>query len=118
MEVRILLLPRYSPDWATFRRTFVSLNRQAELARLIAWAKRKRLSGPLALYTRHLSDEQVRCAHYALRCHRTAKLAYVVHTLTSPLRPRPVYLRPGAAAGNKVRVACPPITMGYTDLQV
>ncbi len=85
------------------RLVFLSLNRQAELQRIIRWAQRKRLAQPLKFYRRRLEDEQVRHARYALISPRAAIVARWVHFLTRPFRPTPRFYHKGSAAPYRTR---------------
>ena len=84
---------------------FYSLNRQAELERLIQWAQRKRLVVPLKLYRQQLEDEQVRYSRYTMISPRITRFAHIIHFLTRPFRPTPCSYRKGSATGYKVRIA-------------
>lgn len=65
------------------------MNRRAELLRLIRWAERKRLSGPLRAYQARLEDEELRLIRYMLRFPNPTRWAYRVHHLNNLLFPAP-----------------------------
>ncbi len=81
--------------WALLR----TLNRRAELERLISWATCKRLTGPREFYRSRLLDEEVRLSRYALRSPRwVVTLAYLVHCFNRLVFPPRRHMRRGAAA--------------------
>lgn len=81
--------------WSLLR----TLNRRAELERLVAWAARKRLTGPRELYRSRLLDEEVRLARQAIMSPRlVVTLAYLVHYFNRLVFPPRRYMRRGAAA--------------------
>jgi hypothetical protein len=81
-----------------FYTIFCTLNRQAELERLSAWAARKRLPGPRRLYENRLEDERLRLTRYTLRWPRMVAWAYRAQRLSTLLHPTPRYCRRGSAA--------------------
>ena len=52
-----------------------SLNRANELRRLMAWARRKRLEGPLDLYTSRMVEEETKLMKLSLRFPNEMRLA-------------------------------------------
>lgn len=91
-------LTTITTSWYRFRAIYRCLERRTELARLIAWAERKKLTGPRDLYYSRRADEELRLLHYTVRHPRTlawARRLLWVSALISP--PRRYYLR-GAAA--------------------
>ena len=83
--------------WHEFWMTLRALNRRAELLRLICWAKRKRLDGPLRAYRARLEDEELRLIRFAIRFPRPTQWAYRIHYLNNLLFPAPRYFSRGAA---------------------
>lgn len=77
--------------------TLRALNRRAELLRLIRWAKRKRLDGPLWAYQARLEGEELRLNRYAVRFPRPARWAYRIHCLNNLIFPAPRNFSRGAA---------------------
>lgn len=76
-----------------------TLNRRAELERLIAWATRKRLTGPREFYRSRLLDEEMRLSRYAITAPRwVVTLAYLLHNFNRLAFPPRRYMRRGAAA--------------------
>jgi hypothetical protein len=75
-----------------------TLNRHAELERLVRWAKRKRLPGPLRLYQSRLEGEEMRMARYTMRSPWLARWVWSLHRFKALLFPPPRYLPKGAAA--------------------
>lgn len=74
-----------------------SLNRRAELKRLVTWAQKKRLSGPQRHYEFLLTDTEVRLARYNLQYRRLTTIAYVFHRMNYLLFPEPTYISQGSA---------------------
>jgi hypothetical protein len=75
-----------------------AMNRQAELARLVEWAGRKRLAGPCRAYQARLGDEERRVVRYTLSSPRLAAWARRLQRLNRLISPAPRYLAPGSAA--------------------
>jgi len=75
-----------------------SFNRRAELMRLIQWARRKKLSGPLQAYQNRLIDEEKRLFHYALEFPSLLRWAKYLHRLNNLVNPIPRYVPKGSAA--------------------
>lgn len=75
--------------WYKFWQTLRALNRRAELLRLIRWAQRKRLKGPLRMYQRWLEDEELELNRLNVRYREPARWAYWVHLLNRLLFPAP-----------------------------
>ena len=88
-------------------RTFFSIlnvyNRQRELLRLQAWARRKQLAHPERLYRYRLDDEVVRLSRYTVQYPTLTRLAGLVHSLNNLFFPPPRYPRRGSAAGYRRR---------------
>jgi hypothetical protein len=76
-----------------------ALNRRGELERLIRWAARKRLTGPLKCYQHRLDDEDRRIWRYTVQSPRLVAWAHRVHRLNKLINPAPRYLARGSAAG-------------------
>jgi len=83
--------------WQEFWMTLRALNRRAELLRLISWAKRKRLDGPLRAYRARLEDEELRLIRFAIRFPRPTRWAYRIHYLNNLLFPAPRHYSRGSA---------------------
>ncbi len=82
------------------------LNRRSELERLVAWATRKRLTGPRRLYRSRLLDEEIRLSKYTVMSPGYAvTLAYLVHFSNRLVFPPHRYMRRGAAAGYAAKKA-------------
>jgi hypothetical protein len=79
-----------------------SVNRQHELTRLIAWAKRKNLSNPLQLYSDKLVQEEARVLRYRMHNTHLVALAYLIHRVAYGVFPPPQYHRRGAARGYRL----------------
>lgn len=76
-----------------------TLNRRAELERLVIWATRKRLAGPREFYRSRLLDEEVRLSRYTTTSPRlVVTLANLVHYSNRLAFPPRRYMRRGAAA--------------------
>lgn len=84
--------------WHRYFGILYCLNRRAELIRLVAWARRKRLKGPRALYMSRLAEEETRLLR--LRCQNPAlyRWAYLAHCANRLLFPPAQNHRRGAAA--------------------
>jgi hypothetical protein len=91
-------LTRRHRAWHEFWTTLHTLNRRAELERLVRWARRKGLPGPLRLYQSRLEGEEVRLARYAMQGPQLLRWVWLLHRLKSMLFPPPRYLPKGAAA--------------------
>jgi hypothetical protein len=78
-------------------------NRRAELLRLIGWAKRKRLAGPIRLYQHRLLDEEIRLNRYTLRYPSLTRWARFIHRLNIVLFPAPRYYSRGVAASYRYK---------------
>ncbi len=84
--------------WQRFWAVYRCLERRSDLQRLIDWAKRKRLKGPLNLYYTRMGDEEARLLGYTMRCRRTLWWARCFHWLSTTLNPPPRYRAKGSAA--------------------
>ena len=94
---------KYWAYWLVFQTILNSLNRRAELQRLISWARRKHLAGPIRGYTYRLSDEESRLAHYTLISPLIARLACVFYALACLFRRTRRFYPRGSAAKYKIR---------------
>lgn len=83
--------------WYKFWQTLRTLNRRAELQRLIRWAQRKRLKGPLRAYQRRIEGEELELNRLNVRYPGAARWAYRVHRLNNLLFPAPTRHARGAA---------------------
>jgi len=93
MRVIYRFWPRCYLFWAGWNRFWAIYHLQAQvedLERLCAWAKRKRLSGPLAYYRRLLTETERRLHSHAIRAPRLSRWAYLLcrvkNVLVSPPR--------------------------------
>ena len=75
-----------------------SLNRVDELRRLMAWARRKRLEGPLRLYTSRMVEEECKIMKISSRFPNQVRLARVVHMISILVSPKPRYMPKGSAS--------------------
>src|SRR6266536_3422809 len=82
-----------------------TFNRRAELYRLVAWAKRKRLAGPLRLYQSRVIDEERRLFRFRLESPRKTTAAYSVHRFAYILFPPTRYPAKRSARGYKRHVS-------------
>ena len=84
--------------WLVFGNAYRMLNRRDELARLVAWAEKKKLHGPLRAYTALLAETDwvVRGAERSVP--RAVRLAKIVQRLSKLVRGNPRYYQ-GAASG-------------------
>ena len=96
---------RWSDTWYRIRRFWMefegilgTLQRCSDLRRLIRWAARKRLPGPLACYRRRLQDEEQRLLMHTVRNPGLSAWARGMYWLRGVLIPPPHYYRRGAAA--------------------
>lgn len=75
-----------------------TLNRRAELERLVSWATRKCLAGPRKFYRSRLLDEKVRLSRYTITSPRwVVTLANIVHDFNRLLFPPRRYMHRGAS---------------------
>lgn len=84
--------------WYQFWTVYRCLERRANLERLIAWAERKRLPGPLKLYRSRVADEELRLMHHAIRSRlisNSARRFFWVCKVLNP--PRRTYAKGSAA---------------------
>src|SRR4051812_7496610 len=103
-------VPAYNPRqhkhrlaWREFYSIFCALNRRAELLRLVAWAKRKRLTRPQKLYESRLRDIEKLLLLYALHSPHLARSARTLHQLSRLVFPAPRYFPQGSAAIYRTR---------------
>lgn len=90
--------------WYKFWQTLRTLNRRAELQRLIRWARRKHLRGPLRVYQRRLEDEELELNRLNIRYPGAARWAYRVYRLNNLLFPTATHHSRGATIRqNKIR---------------
>jgi hypothetical protein len=82
-----------------FWKMLYCLNRRAELLRLIQWAERKQLAGPLRCYQARLADVEIRLQRYAIHNPHLTRWTRRFHRLCRVLMPPPRYYRRGSAAG-------------------
>lgn len=83
--------------WLAFQAVYCCLARQAELKRLVQWARRKRLPGPERAYRGRLTDGEARLAAYTLRHPGLVRIATGLFVVNNWLVPPPRYCRPGSA---------------------
>ena len=89
---------RFRQTWYQFWAIVYTLNRHAELGRLIAWAYRKQLRGPLRGYRNRRLQEEERLVRYAIHFPRLLKLARWLHRVSNLISPAPRYPATGSAA--------------------
>lgn len=89
---------------STFRQWFqqvqiilFSINRQAELKRLIAWAAQKNLPGPKKCYETHLNQEQQKQLLNRKHFPKQTKLAFLLYMISNVVSSKPNYLPSGSA---------------------
>jgi len=100
MRVIYRFWPRFYLFWANWNRFWAIYHLQGQvedLERLCGWARRKRLSGPLAYYRRLLTETERRLHSHAIRASRSFFWAHTLHRTYKLLVPPPRY-RKGAAA--------------------
>ena len=84
-------------SWQDFWSVYCALTRQAELERLLHWAKQKRLAGPCKGYQSRLEDEYRRIFTYRVRSPRLTALARLLQHFNKLLFPTPLYFPSGSA---------------------
>lgn len=84
--------------WQQFWWLFHRYARIADLERLIAWARRKRLSGPRNYYQYLLETEHTHLMRYTIREPQLSRWARVVYEVSTVLNPPPRYRARGSAA--------------------
>lgn len=94
---------QFRHNWSRFWTILHTVNRSAELLRLIAWAKRKKLRGPYNCYKRRLAEEEIRLHRYALRSPRLVRSARLVHHFSNLISTVPKYPPKGSAAGYRLQ---------------
>jgi hypothetical protein len=90
-------LIRYRNNWNDYWSAVHSLNRKAELIRLVQWAKRKRLTGPLKLYLTRLRQEENSIMHLRARNPKILAGARLMHCISNFVSPTPRYYPKGSA---------------------
>jgi hypothetical protein len=85
--------------WREFGSILRAMNRQSELERLVEWARRKKLPGPLRCYQSRLEDEARRVMRYSLSSPSLARWARRVYRLNKLIWPPPRYYARGSAVG-------------------
>jgi hypothetical protein len=88
----------YYTKWVLFWSILHSYNRRAELTRLVGWAEKRRVVGPLNLYKSRLVDEELRLMRYSFRFPRMRRIAYILHILSNLISSKPKYHPRGSAA--------------------
>ncbi len=89
---------RFLQTWYQFWAILHTFNRQAELGRLITWADRKQLRGPLRRYVQRRQQEEERLAYYAIRFPKLMKHARRLHAVGNLISPAPCFPAKGSAA--------------------
>jgi hypothetical protein len=74
------------------------LNRRAELVRLVKWAERKGIAGPLRFYQNRLEDEEIRLNFHTVRNPQLVRWARRFHRFNNLILPPPRHPRRGTAA--------------------
>lgn len=87
----------YHYHWHDLWSALHSLNRKAELLRLIQWAKRKRLIGPLKLYLTRLRQEEAMQMRVWARNPRMFSCARFMHCISNIVSPTPRFYQKGSA---------------------
>ena len=64
----------------------------------MAWARRKRLEGPLKLYTSRMVEEETKLMKIGRRFPNEMRLARAVHAISLLVSPRPRYMSRGSAS--------------------
>jgi len=72
----------FCANWNRFWAIYHLQAQVEDLERLCTWAKRKRLSGPLAYYRRLLTETERRLHSHAVRASRLNLLALMLHSGT------------------------------------
>ena len=75
------------------------VNRISELHRLKAWARRKRLAGPMRLYESRLVEEEHKLMKISIRFPNEMRWARLVHAISNLVSPTPRYMSRGSASG-------------------
>jgi hypothetical protein len=88
----------YLSYWYTVWAVLRCLNRYQELTRLIAWAEKKRLSGPRRLYQKRLADQQIKLMRFALYTPHPLRIAKLLYSINRLINKPPRYMAKGAAA--------------------
>lgn len=83
--------------WYQFWAILHTLNRRAELSRLMAWAYHKKYRGPFRLYVKRSLQEEERLAYYAIRSPQLVLLARYLHGVGNLISPAPRYPVKGSA---------------------
>ncbi len=78
------------------------LHRQAELERLIAWARRKHLTGPRQFYQFRLAEAERRLMHYQIHSRRLWRLMRFLYAIGQCLCLPPRYHARGSAANYRL----------------
>src|SRR5688572_9750494 len=73
------------------------LNRHKELERLVQWAARKRLTGPLKMYRNRLADEERRLLRYSVDFPRLFAYARLLFQFNHIINSAPRYPAKGSA---------------------
>ncbi len=84
--------------WREFWSILYAMNRQAELERLVEWARRKKLPGPLRCYESRLEDETRRVMRYTLSAPSLARWVRRVRRFNRLVWSAPRYHAQGSAA--------------------
>ena len=80
-----------------------SLNQANELRRLMAWARCKRLEGPLKLYTSRMVEEECKLMKIGHNFPNEMRWARVVHTISILVSARPRYMPRGSASAYRYK---------------
>ena len=89
---------RFLQTWHQFWAILYTFNRHTELGRLMVWADRKQLRGPLRSYVQHRQREEERLAYYATRFPQLMKHARRLHAVGNLISPAPRFSAKGSAA--------------------
>ena len=89
--------------WLAWQRVIVTLNRIADLGRLVKWANRKGLPGPESAYRFQLDRAEQRLEVYSSHFPRLVRWARFLRWLNALLNPPPRYWPKGSASKYKLR---------------
>jgi len=89
---------RWRYMWLKFRSILAAMEQQDDLSRLVTWARRKKLPGPLRHYRALLDDAEQRLLFEHIRHQCLFEFCHLVNTARNQVFPPPHYRRRGSAA--------------------
>ena len=89
---------RFLFTWDEFWAIVRCFERREDLIRLIKWAERRKLTGPLSLYRGRFADEEARIQRFRYTLPRALFWASVIYRLQTLLAPPPTFCRKGSAS--------------------